>query len=329
MSTNNKPYTGKELSNIINSPLPIRNPLIEQLFYEHSVLMIYSDPGIGKSIITLCAMLQAASGHDVFGHFQSRENLKIYYCLGERDICEPAERIQLMQRSIKNINYDNIFIDDNTVGIDVLKERDEKELFDRIERNCPNPDIVVLDPIYCMVGGALDSSEKATRFATFSSRLQKRFHCANWLTNHTVKSTYEIIGGRKEKKYDPFFGSQFLKAHITLMYHVTRRDKSTVIFQRTKDNHEVGLPLFALNFDLETYTLSYNHPASEPTAKDKAYMFIEACKKSNKRFTFQQFCEAISPATPRYSEKLLGVAVSEGLIFNVNTKFEKALYEIA
>ena len=288
--------------------------------------MVYADPGVGKSVISLCMALQASAGIPVFGFFMPVRPLKIYYALTERGIEEPLERLQLMSKALK-INYDNIFFDEGTIGINVLDLSEERELIRRIETYCSKPDIIIFDPIYSMVRGGLSDPKDATLFAQFSARVQNHFKCVNWFNHHTVKNTSDFVEGRYIPKYDPFMGSQLLKAHITGMYHLTQLDNRPR-FSCKKDSHGLLLKQFSLDFDIENYMLSMKVSSSDITSKDKANIFLNNCKKSNKSFTFEEFYAAIQPSSLRYTQKIIGVTIEEGVIFNVSSKFSKALYKI-
>lgn len=320
------PFNSTSLKSLVDSPIEARQPLIESLVYEKTVLMIYADPGVGKSIVSLCMALQASAGLPVYGFFQPVRPLKIYYVLTERGIEEPLERIKLMQNII-NVNYDNLFIDEETIGLNILDINDENKFLARVEKYCPNPDIIVFDPIYAMVRGGLSNPDDATLFAQFSARVQHKFHCANWFNHHTLKNTVDIIGGEQHQKSDPFFGSQLLKAHVTGMYHLTQKDNKPH-FACKKDSHSFLLKNFSLQFKPETYTLEMDIQHSQITAKDKITMFLNSCKKNGSTFTFEQFHEAIKPSSHRYTQKMIGVTVKEGRIFNVNSKFDNALYQV-
>lgn len=320
------PYSGDALRFIIESPIQPRQPLIENLIYEKTVLMTYADAGAGKSIISLCACLQAAAGKSVFGFFESVRPLKIYYILGERDIDEPAERMQLMKEAF-DFNYDNIFIDDELVGTDLLNKTNETALINRVEKYCPNPDIIVLDPIYCLISGELSNPSQATEFAKVSSRIQKKFKCSMWLNNHTVKTTTEIVNGKQVIKRDPFFGSQMLKAHITVSYHIVQKGNKTT-FTKYKDSHGVGLETFDLNFDQQTYALKFDYKGDNIPCHIKSEQFITRIRNSIKTFNYEQYFNAIQPATHRYTQKMLGVTIKKHSILNLSARFEDALYQI-
>lgn len=322
------PYTGLALKSLVDSPTSPRQPLIEQLVYEKTVIMVYADPGVGKSIVSLCMALQASAGLPVFGFFEPVRPLKIYYALTERGMEEPLERMQLMKKSF-NINYDNIYFDEGTIGINVLDQRDEDKLIKRIETYCPSGvDMIVFDPIYAMVRGGLSDPEDATLFAQFSSRIQNHFKCANWFNHHTLKNTADFSEGKYIQKADPFMGSQLLKAHVTSMYHLTQTDNQPR-FVCKKDSHGFSLKQFTLNFEAETYTLKMKILESEMSAKDKMAIFFNKCKKNGKTFNFDQFHHAIQPSSHRYTEKLIGVSIENGVILNLSPKFTSALYQIA
>ena len=322
----NRPYTGILLKALVDSPTPPRQPLIEQLVYEKTVIMVYADPGVGKSIVSLCMALQASAGLPVFGFFEPVRPLKIYYCLTERGIEEPLERIQMMVKKF-DINYENIYFDEGTIGINVLDQKEEDKLIERIEKYCPAVDIIVFDPIYSMVRGGLSDPEDATLFAQFSARIQNKFKCANWFNHHTLKNTTDFVEGQYIPKNDPFMGSQLLKAHVTAMYHLTQKNNQPH-FACKKDSHGFLLKQFQLDFDRETYTVDMKISETNISAKDKANIFFNNCKKNGKTFNFDQFHHAIQPSSDRYTEKLLGVTIKEGLIINVSPKFSNALYKI-
>lgn len=325
--SNDKPYTGKLLRELAESPVAPRHPLIEQLVYEKTVIMVYADPGAGKSIVSLCMALQASAGLPVFGFFQPVRPLRIYYALTERGIEEPLERIQMMKKKFEPA-YDNIYFDEGTIGINVLDQREEDKLIARIEKYCPfGVDIIVFDPIYSMVRGGLSDPEDATLFAQFSARIQNKFKCANWFNHHTLKNTADFVEGQYVQKADPFMGSQLLKAHVTGMYHLTQRNNEPH-FSCKKDSHGFLLKQFSLEFSRETYTVEMKLSASDVTARDKAMVFFNNCKKANKTFNFDQLHHSIQPSSDRYTSKLIGVTIKEGLILNVSPKFSNALYKV-
>jgi len=326
MNNTKAPYTGLLLKELVDSPISPRQPLVENFIYEKLVIMVYADPGVGKSVLSLCMALQASAGLPVFGFFQPVRPLKIYYCLTERGVEEPLERMQHMKQII-DINYDNIYIDEETIGINVLDPKDEAALIERIERFCLEPDIIVFDPIYAMVKGGLSDGEDATMFAQFSARIQKHFGCVNWFNHHTLKNTNDFAEGKYYPKSDPFMGSQFLKAHVTGMYYLTQSDNKCIMSLK-KDSHSTMLKKFSMDFHAESYTLSMSEKQAEINAVEKSHSFITRCKTNGKKFTFDEFHHAIQPSSIRYTQKLLGVTIKQGLIFNVSTKFSNALYAV-
>ena len=319
-------WTGAKLKALVDSPLPIRNPLIENFLYERTVMMTYASSGVGKSTICLCACLQASAGVPVFGCFKVPRPLKIYYVLGERDVTEPAERMQLMKKVI-NINYNNIIIDEEAIGRNMLEKSSEIWMIRRIKEAMPDVDLIVFDPIYSLASGGLSSPEKATAFAQFSSRVQRGCNkCSIWHNNHTVKSLYEIIEGSKQAKTDPYMGSELLKAHVNVMYHIQQKD-DLVQFDKKKDSHNNAQSHIKLRFDIESYTLEAISKEST-TVNDRLNLFLDQCKRDNKTFTFDHYYVFIKPVVPSYAQKLLGITLRKGLIINLSPAFTKALYQV-
>jgi RecA-family ATPase len=326
MEIENPPLVGDTLTFNINAPGEIRKTLIESLVYEKNAIMLYADPGVGKSIITLNMAMQASAGLPIFGYFECPRPLKVYYILTERGYQEPLERLRIMQKKI-SADYSNLFLDEEMIGLNVLDPHDEQLFMNRIERYCPNPDIIVTDPIYAIVRGGLADPKDATLFAQFSARLIKRFGCCHWMNNHTTKSTGDIIGGEWKEKANPFFGSQLLYAHITACYYLKQHEGNSKI-TCTKDTDSSHISKLSLKFDYESFTLEMDIKNAEMTAKDKAKSFFHYCKINQKSFTFDELLKALSPATSRYTQKLLGVTISEGTITNLSPKFDKGLYRV-
>lgn len=321
------PLTGDILRDKVHSPKEHRQSLIENFISEKTVIMIYGDPEAGKSIATLCALCQAAGGLPVFGFFKCVRPLKIYYLLGERGYEEPLERMLQLEKRFP-INWDNIYLDSDFVGQNVLDTNVESAIYSKINQYCNNPDIIVFDPIYPFVPGGLSDPKDATKFAQFSARLQNRFQCVIWLNNHTVKNTYVIIEGKRHEKSDPYLGSILLKAHVTNMYYMTRRDDLSK-FKNSKDSHQISLKEFTLKYDDESQSLEFEGSAEIKKGRsEKAQEFIQQHKTNSARFTYNEFYSFLHPCSPSYTKKLIKGLISSGSIINTAEKFKPALYEI-
>lgn len=192
--TSRAALTDKKLEESIHKAQESRPPLIEGFIHEGSVVMVSSDPGVGKSTITACWMAQASLGLPVFGHLFVPRPLLIYYVPFERGATEILERFKHIETAIP-ADYRNIFVNENFMGMNVINERHADEIIGTIRHDLAGRhlDILVLDPIYASVAGGLSSDEQATQFTRFSTRIQTEFKCANYLNHHTTKDRKSVV----------------------------------------------------------------------------------------------------------------------------------------
>lgn len=280
--------TGKPLHDAINANPASRIALIEGLLYENSVLMVSADPGLGKSTIVACAMAQASAGLPVFGYLTVPRPILTYYIPFERGSQEILERLKHMA-SVIPMDYENIILNENFMGLNVIDSKHADLIIEIIHKDIGSRklDLIVLDPIYSAVSGGLSSDEKASMFTRFSTRLQAEFHCSNWLNHHTVKTSYTSTTGEPIEKSDPFYGSQWLKAHCTAAYYMKENPKiEGVSLINKKDSHGNLLKEIPLTFEPETYTSFMPAATMETPVKDRLLMFYRTIKKSNKSVTF-------------------------------------------
>ena len=206
--------TGRYLQNEIERAGEDPEFLIENFIYKNSIMMLFADSGVGKSVIALNAMLQACSGEKVFGHLEVQKSAPvIYWILGERSKHEPLSRMKRMGSQF-NIMHHNFILDHKMKGLDFLKVEDQTKALEKmaqVYQTIPF-DIVVFDPIYAMVTGGLSEDKSATMFTRFSTLVQESFNCSNILIHHTNR------GSRDEKtgvrKGADMYGSRWLDAHI-------------------------------------------------------------------------------------------------------------------
>jgi RecA-family ATPase len=317
-------WTGDKLEELIGSPLPVREPLIEELIYTNQIFMLYAQSGEGKSVVSLCAALQASNGNKVFGYFDVPRPLKIYYILGERDIIEPAERLQEIQR-FQKFHFNNIVFDDGIVGMNILNRDDENYIIHRISEVMPDVDIIFFDPLYSLTEGGLSDPKLAGLFQNFSSRVRKRFNCAIWYNNHTQKNTTENLGGGiQQDKSDPFIGAGYIKAHVNVMYYGKQRD-GFFTFQATKNQHRTAIEKFRVKYDIETNMVYV--PTDKIPAKDMIEMLISKTKNEGTTFSKEDYLKYMKGVSPSYALKLLGHATKSKRLINVSPEFERACYK--
>lgn len=318
--------TGQDLKNALNEIHPERKALIEGFLYERSILMMSADPGAGKSTITAQAIAQMSCGLPVFGCLFVPRPIKCYYLSFERGREEILERLKVMQDIIP-MDFSNIYINDSFIGYNVLDIAHADFIIKGINYDCMNPDVVFIDPIYASVAGGLSSDEKASQFCRFSARLQSVVGCSNWLNHHTTKESYATDGSVIEKS-DPFYGSQWLKAHCTAAYYLRRNDKGTVLLNK-KDSQNNLLKKIVLEYNAEDYISFIDQKNMEIPAADRVKMFLRnKYKSADKTFYYDQLESCVQPlSTARLRQLTTQVWFREAVLVS---KFsgKKSLYTI-
>lgn len=320
--------TGSALEIEINTTPPERKSLVEGFLHEYSVLMISADSGTGKSVIMATALAQMTCGSPVFGALQVPRPLRCYYIPFERGRREIEERLLHISSTVKP-NYDNLWINDNFMGMNVIERSDADAIVNTIRKDCPNPDVIFIDPIYQSVAGGLSNDEKASMFTRFSTRLQVEFNCTNWLSHHTVKDTFSQQTGKKIEKDDPFYGSTWLKAHCTAAYFM-KRDPSNggVILTCKKDSHSNMIKSFTLGYDPENYISFCDDVDLQIPHFERFKSFINNCFNCKKMFIFSDLERCLKGVSHATLRRYLIHPVIKDFIKKHKNNGKNTLYEV-
>lgn len=327
IAPNNKfALTGEALKTALHEIHPERKPLIEGLLYERSILMMSADPGAGKSTITAQAIAQMSCGMPVFGCLNVPQPIKCYYFSFERGREEILERLKVMSEIIP-IDFSNIFINDYFIGYNALDVNHANMIIEAVRHDCIKPDVVFIDPIYACVAGGLSTDEKASQFCRFSARLQAELECSNWLNHHTVKETYSQDGSAIEKA-DPFYGSQWLKAHCTAAYYLKRKDGGTTLLNK-KDSQNNLLKKIILEYNQEDYISFIDQKNIEMPAVDRVKMFLRnKWKSDNKTFYYDQLETCTAPLSTSRLRAITGQVWFRDSVTITKSIGKKSLYEV-
>lgn len=320
-----KAYYGEILKTKVTETRPERTALIEGLLYEKSVIMIASDPGVGKSVLIANVMANLSMGLAVFGSLFCPKERICYYIPFERGEEEIFERLKSIQTSTP-ICWDNIYVNPSFIGMNVINTEHADQIIKQIEDDC-KPDLIILDPIYASVAGGLSTDDKASQFCRFSARLQEKFKCSIWLNHHTVKDTYSSFNGEKIGKSDPFYGSQWLKAHVTASYHMSSRDDG-VILEKKKDSLGNLLDKITLGFNPEDYTQYAKDYDEESTSDIKIKDFLRKQFNLKRRFTFAELKGCVRGVSTSYLRKKFTQPGYIGYIKKHKSIGHATLYEV-
>lgn len=278
------PLTGEAFRHAVNNRPPAREALIDDLMYTRTATMIAADPAAGKSTIATQLVLQLSSAEPVFGFFNVPQPRNVYYLQLEGSFDETLERIGYMQDAV-NIDYDRLCWDTPTV-LNCMDPMSVLETVQRIGSWDRVPDVVVVDPIYMAVAGDLKGGDVSSALVQFSERLKRTFGCSVILIHHTHRERYGSDGNRINEN-DPYYGSQWLKAHIDVGYHLKALEGHTGVELVCKKSRggEVQKHI-VLNYDPATFTVRTNTERSSLSATDLVLNHLRRCSRLGQQTDF-------------------------------------------
>jgi len=323
--------TGSALETALTATADARQPLIEGLVYERSVILMSADAGVGKSTVLANIIAPASAGLPVFQLLPVPRPLLCYYIPFERGTEEILERLKHIQKVIP-FNAANIKLFQNSTfpTPNLYLERDQDFLLDSIETDCPNqpPDLVFYDPIYQAVAGGLSDENKVSLFIRFNVRLMARFGCSTWLNHNTSRDRYAVDGTKIERE-DPYYGSSFLKNHCTGSYFLKANpdiDGTTLI--RKKDNFDLLLKRLDLFYEPETYTCYVKgHESGLPIA-DRLRLILRQLKSEKNHVTFRCLQGRLLGVSTSYLRRMLCTPPFIDYLKKYKSNGEATLYEI-
>ena len=314
------PLTGEELTKRLSEKI-VHTPIVEGLLYKDASLMVVAQPSVGKSVISTQVCMQICAAVPVFGALNVPEPKKIWYMQMERPETETLERIQMMQAGIPLV-AENFVLDIELQKLNFLNDEHFAYIIARGRQI--KPDIIWIDPLYGVAPGLSndDVASKVTKkFTILKAELNVTLAC----NHHTTKNTDEIIDGAKVAKFDPFYGSQWLKAHMTACYYAEHTEHGTRLSNR-KDSHSNLLKTLDLYFDHETY-ISTLKP-EEFQFKDRYRMYINAKYKSPDRMFHFEACRAQLGCAVRSLRGFIAQSNLRGVLRCVKSPGNKAIYEV-
>lgn len=313
------------LAKAIDSTPEIRPHLVEGFILEHSVNIISSAPGQGKTCIILMVATQGSVALPVFGDLEVPRPLTTYIFCPERPSYELRERCKKIR---KFVPYDlsRIVFDDGMTGlVDLSKTSCEDTIFFSIDRHCPHGiDIFAVDGLYGMSRKPLASEETANSILRFNSKLMNNFGCSPYYNHHFAKTKYDNSGIALPP--NPF-GSQFLYANATGTYNFERLPGPNLsTLKLAKDTVSGLISEITLSFDHETFSMVSIGQSTGRAEKEKLRRFINACLQTSKEFSYDDLskqCNLRIDTIRRY----ISPWVAENRISNVNPNGVKALFK--
>jgi RecA-family ATPase len=320
------PKTGNRLRTDLDTMVVKDEYMAEGFLYERKIHMIYADPAAGKSTVAQQVAIELSAGRPLFGSLVVARPFRVYYIQLEGDYEESINRGQLMEKS-GPINCENLCWDDTLVGLNVLNKESVDKLIENIRLYMPEPDLIIIDPIYQAIVGDLSKPEIAAAYCHFSSYLRHYFKCALLHIHHTPKESFDQTGAKIERQ--TFFGSQWFAAHMNAMYYLKTVDKKrgkTALYNKKQRNGNM-LREIDLTFDLESHTVYIEREPSNMTGRERVLDYLKQCKRAGNKPSIYEIMEGCQ-LTCTWARNLTVNLVKNGLVEVTKSNKGLKLYEI-
>lgn len=317
------PVSGDGLLELLKKEV-VYVPIAEGLIYEEDSVLVSSAPGLGKSIIAVQMAMELSAGAPLFGFLHVPKKRRVWYIQMERSLTESLSRINHMSKST-DMDASNIYIDKELQAINWLRP-DSLTLI--VKRGLDiKPDIILLDPLYGIASG-LSKDEVGSDVAKLLTIIKKELGCAIWLNHHTVKDSYDREG-RKIDKEDPFYGAQWLKAHVTNSYLFDhQKDGTGSHWKLKKDSHfpKNLMKEIVMHFDEETGRSVIKFEYGE--ASDRLRIFLnDSFRRDKKVHSIEEICSKTTVSKSSFFKTITHEPFLSGLVAH-KSKFNNTLYEV-
>lgn len=282
--------------------------IAEEFLYEGDIMMLAADPGTGKSVVALQMVINLTSGTRLFGVLDVPKPRTVCYMQLEGTRSQVKERLNAM-RSVNGFNPERM-IWDYVNFINVLDPTSVKKCVNDLKEVQEKIDVIIFDPIYKTVVGGLAKEEPAKAIIKFTDIIRAEFGAAIVMIHHTHKDRFSNKDGKRIEEDDPFFGSQWLKAHIDTGYHLKRIPNSNTrsCLRLTKDRNSRVTHYMPLSFDAETFTLHGEVSKDGLTAYERVLGHLSTVHKFGKKTDFNQIiteCSMSRSLLRKIQKKLL------------------------
>ena len=296
------PLTGTALEYEVLKGEHTHHPIVCDFLYEHAVLMVFATGGVGKSTLALQAGLEISAGVPVWGYLPVPKPRVVYYIQFERHKKESLERLKNFREKY-NINYDNFWLDAELTHLNIEYKNDFNHIINRIKHFC-KPDLVILDPIYGCVEGALSDEKPAKTIIRLSKSLQHEFDCSVWMNHHNPKDVINKDGDKVERD-DPY-GSRHFNSHVTIQYYLKKEGETGSSLNKQKDNWNVGIKRIPLNYDGEHQMSFIDEKVGRGFAvEDRVVKLLKECSTLNKKLTFAEIEQNLKGCATRSLRRVL------------------------
>ena len=257
-----------------------RVPIIEDLLYDKQCLLISADAGVGKSVISEQAFFSLTSGTPLFGVYKIPSPKRCYYLQLEGDYGEYIDRGRLM-RSVAPIGTVPFRWDECRFS-EVTDEKWVRDTLDSMKEL--GVEVFFADGFYKLTKFSIASEDGSKAIIRFFDRVIGETGCAIWANHHTHRPKYGNTGDKVDED-DPFYGSQWIKAHVDTSYLMKRLGANRIgLFNKKSRGSDVPKEIL-LHFDPETFTCFVTDDATKMTGEEKVLAFYKKLVSSGKTST--------------------------------------------
>ena len=194
----------RTLAELLATPLPIQQPLLDGLLKDGQSLMLWAAPGVGKTMVSL-SMALAVAGGGQFLAWKAPAPKKVLYVDGEMHLGDLQERLRDLMAAVQGLDEEevkgNLVVlarqdqDPETEFPDIAGEPGQNEIYSRAVEG--KFDLVILDnfSVLAQVSDENDASAMAPVLA-FLMRL-KQANKAAILVHHSGKGGNDYRGSSK------------------------------------------------------------------------------------------------------------------------------------
>lgn len=274
--------------------------LVDDLVAEDAILMLSSDGSVGKSTISINAAAAMSAGTPVWGQFRCVRPLRVYYVISERTATEALRRLRRMQ-GICPANPENIWISDCFAGTcNLLLDGDADSLIQRIQEDAPDGiDILVLDPLYPLVAGALSEDRVGNILCRQLVRIKRTLRCVLWLCHHNVKLRL-TDDGKLGRPPNAMFGSVWLYNLLTLQLAAIKETATQTVLHNQKDNWSCAPKSVTLVYQADTETVATPDDMGPMRKGERVNVFLRQRAADGQAFTRSDIIDATGVADSQF-----------------------------
>lgn len=304
------------------------NFLVDDLLAEDSILMLSSDGSVGKSTISINAAAAMSAGTPVWGQFRCARPLRVYYVVSERNAKEALRRLRRMH-AVCPVNPDNLWLSDSFAGsTNLLMDADTDALIARVQEDAPGGiDVLILDPIYPLVAGALSEDRVGNGLCRQLVRVRRVLGCVLWICHHNVKLRFTDEGklGRAPNAY---YGSVWLYALITAQLAAVKETQNQTVLHNQKDNWSCLPKQITLQYDQETETVRVPEDMGPMKKAERVNVFLRQRAADGQTFSKSDIVDATGVADSQFYH-LIHAAPWAGRVVNRTPNGLTATYEVS